>query len=268
VHPRISVSAISTSSWDLDEDLAFYAQAGIDQVGVSLPKLERHGLEAGARKVAATGLRVTNLLARGPFTLAEADGWEAQQRRALAALDAAAVIGADCMVLTTGPAGQLSWEDAADALAAVLGPVVAGASRHTLPLALEHTNSLRPDVGFLHTLRDTIDVARQLGIGVCMEVNACWGERGLAQTIANGVDVLRLVQVSDYVIGTLRTPDRAVPGDGDIPLPRIVGQLLEAGYDGVFDIELIGPRIEAESYKRAVPRAVERVEALLAAAGI
>jgi hypothetical protein len=36
----------------------------------------------------------------------------------------------------------------------------------------------------------------------------------------------------------------------------------------VFDIELIGPRITAEGYKRAVPRAVERVEALLASAGI
>ena len=111
-------------------------------------------------------------------------------------------------------------------------------------------------------------MARRLSVGVCMEVNACWGERGLAQTVADAVDVLRLVQVSDYVIGTLRTPDRAVPGDGDIPLPRIIGQLLEAGYDGVFDVELIGPRIEAEGYQRAVPRAVERVESLLASAGI
>jgi sugar phosphate isomerase/epimerase len=172
------------------------------------------------------------------------------------------------MVLTTGPAGRLSWEDAADALADVLSPVVAEAGRRGLPVALEHTNSLRPDVGFLHTLRDTVELARRLGVGVCMEVNACWGERGLAQTVAQGVDVLRLVQVSDYVIGTLRTPDRAVPGDGDIPLDRIIGQLLDAGYEGVFDIELIGPRIEAEGYPRAVPRAVERIEALLTAAGI
>ena len=267
MHPRISVSAISTSSWDLEEDLAFYAQAGIDHIGVSLLKLERHGLQDGARKVAATGLRVSNLLARGPFTLAQRDGWEPQRRRALAGLDAAVTIGADCMVLTTGPAGPLSWEDAADALAAVLSPVVAEASRRGLPLALEHTNSLRPDVGFLHTLRDTIDVARRLEVGVCMEINACWGERGLAQTVAHGADVLRLVQVSDYVIGTLRTPDRAVPGDGDIPLARIIGLLLDAGYEGVFDIELIGPRIEVESYQRAVPRAVEAVEALLVAAG-
>jgi sugar phosphate isomerase/epimerase len=268
VHPRISVSGISTTSWDLDEDLAFYARSGIDQVGVSLLKLERHGLQDGAAKVASSRLRVTNLLARGPFTLADPGGWEAQRRLALTAVGTAAAIDAECLVLTSGPAGQLSWEDAADALAEVLSPVTEEADRRRLALALEHTNSLRPDVGFLHTLRDTIDVARRMGVGVCMEVNACWGERALAKTITEGVDLLRLVQVSDYVIGTLRTPDRAVPGDGDIPLVRIIGQLLEAGYEGVFDIELIGPRIEEEGYQQAVPRAVERVEALLASAGI
>jgi sugar phosphate isomerase/epimerase len=210
---------------------------------------------------------VTNLLARGPFTLAEPGGWEAQRQRALAGLDAAVVMGAECMVLTTGPAGPLSWEEASDALATVLSPVVAESERRGLPLALEHTNSLRPDVGFLHTLRDTMDVARQLGVGVCMEVNACWGERGLVQTVARGTDLLRLVQVSDYVIGTLRTPDRAVPGDGDIPLARIIALLVDAGYGGVFDIELVGPRIEEEGYEAAVPRAIQQVEALLATAG-
>ena len=66
------------------------------------------------------------------------------------------------------------------------------------------------------------------------------------------------MQLSDYVVGTLATPDRAVPGDGDIPFDRIVGQLLAAGYEGVFDLELIGPRIEAEGYERAVPRAHRR----------
>ena len=36
VHPRVSVSAISTRSWTLDEDLAFYATAGIANVYVKL----------------------------------------------------------------------------------------------------------------------------------------------------------------------------------------------------------------------------------------
>ncbi len=98
---------------------------------------------------------------------------------------------------------------------------------------------------------------------MCLEVNACWAERGLAATIANATDVIRLVQVSDFAVGTLATPDRLVPGDGDIPLERILGQVLESGYTGVFDLELIGPKIDAEGYASAVPRAVDALGAML-----
>ena len=89
------------------------------------------------------------------------------------------------------------------------------------------------------------------------------GERGLGATIANGVDTIRIVQLSDFAIGTRNTPNRLVPGDGDIPMHRIVSQLLDAGYPGVFDLEMIGPRIDEEGYASASPRAVEYVGALL-----
>ena len=98
-----------------------------------------------------------------------------------------------------------------------------------------------------------------------MEVNACWAERGLAETVTAGVDRLRLVQVSDFAVGTLSTPNRLVPGDGDIPLERILGGALSAGYAGCFDLELIGPAIDEEGYESAVPRAVARLTELLGA---
>ena len=55
-------------------------------------------------------------------------------------------------------------------------------ARAGVPFAIEHTNSLRVDVGFVHTLRDAIDLARRLDTGVCMEINACWAERDLGAT--------------------------------------------------------------------------------------
>lgn len=259
----VSVSAICTFGWSLDEDLAFYAEHGITNVGVSLVKLERHGWVDGAARVRDAGLRVTNLIGLGPFHLAQPEQWEQQQARLLHALEAGATVGAECLVVTTGPAGRLTWEQAADALEAALAPVLGEARDRGIPFALEHTNSLRVDVGFVHTLRDVVDLAERLDIGVCMEINACWAERGLGTTIAAAVDRLRLVQVSDFAVGTLSTPNRLVPGDGDIPLHRIIGQVLDAGYAGCFDLELIGPAIEAEGYASAVPRAVARLEELL-----
>lgn len=266
MHPRVSLSAISTYQWSLDQDLAFYEEAGVTAIGASLAKLEAAGLEEGVARLTSTGLRVTNLIGIGPFALDDPSRWERQRDRVRAALDAADTLGAECLILTTGPAGALTWEDAADALAEVLDPVLVEAAAREVPFGLEHTNSLRVDVGFVHSLRDVIDLARRLGIGVCMEINACWAERGLGVTIATDVDALRIVQVSDYAVGTLSTPSRLVPGDGDIPIDRILGQLLAAGYGGVFDLELIGPKIDEEGYAAACRRAVavlgERLEAL------
>lgn len=259
MHPRVSLSAISTASWGLDEDLAFYADAAITNVGISVAKLERFGWDEGTRRIVDAGLRVTNLIGVGPFHLAEPGRWAAQRDRLARALDTATAVGAECAAFTTGPAGPLPWEDAADAFEAALAPALADARGRGVPFAIEHTNSLRVDVSFVHTLRDVLDLARRLDTGVCMEVNACWAERGLAETISRGVDRLRLVQVSDFAVGTLSTPNRLVPGDGDIPLDRILGQVLAAGYQGCFDLELIGPRIEEEGYRSACRRSIDRL---------
>ena len=263
VHRRVSLSAISTASWALDEDLGFYGDAGITNVGISVAKLERFGWDEGTRRICDAGLRVTNLIGLGPFHLAEPDRWDRQRDRLARAVDTAVAVGAECVVFTTGPAGALTWEDAADALETAMRPALAEAHARGVAFAIEHTNPLRVDVGFVHSLRDVLDIARRLDTGVCMEVNACWAERGLAATIAGGIDRIRLVQVSDFAVGTLSTPNRLVPGDGDIPLERIIGQVLTAGYQGCFDLELIGPRIEEEGYRSACGRSIDRLGGML-----
>ena len=74
--------------------------------------------------------------------------------------------------------------------------------------------------------------------------------------------------MSDYAVGTLSTPNRLVPGDGDIPIERIVRDVLEAGYTGGFDIELIGPRIEEEGYESAIRRSVDWLSDTLLRLGV
>jgi sugar phosphate isomerase/epimerase len=267
VHPRICVSAISSFRLDLAADIELWAANGIDCVGVSVAKLDAFGWEEGVARIVDSGVRVGNLIGVGAFLLTDPSQWEPQRERLLRALHAGHTMGAECVVFTTGPARELPWDEAADALETALAPVLVEANALGIPFAVEHTNSLRVDVGFVHSLRDVVDLARRLGTGVCMEINACWAERGLAGTIASSMDAIRLVQVSDFSIGTLATPDRLVPGDGDIPLARILGQVLAAGYDGVFDLELIGPKIDAEGYASAVPRAVDALGSLLTGLG-
>ncbi len=248
VHPRIAVSQVSSWSWWVDEDLSFYREAGITAIGVALRKLRDPD---GVAALAAAGLDVVDVIGVGTGRVGEG-------------IALATRLDAPMVVLTTGPAGSATWEEAADAFAATMAPLVEEGRAAGVALVLEHTNSLRADVGFVHTLRDAIDLARRVGLGVCVEVTACWAERGLEATLRDGIDVIRLVQVSDYAIGTTSTPDRLVPGDGDIPLRRILGDLLAAGYSGAFELELVGPRIDAEGYASAITRSITALNDLLA----
>ena len=243
VHPRVCVSAISSWNQSVAEDLALYEELGVHTIGVATRKIES---EDDVWRIRKSGLAVANVIGVGQAGLPRA-------------MSIAAQVRSPVIIFTAGPAGPTEWDVAANQLVASLSEILPIPAK----LCLEHTNSLRVDVSFVHTLRDAIDLARRLDIYVCMEVNACWAERDLARTIADGIDRIGIVQVSDFAIGTLSTPNRLVPGDGDIPLPRIIGQLLDAGYEGVFDLELVGPKIEEEGYRSAIDRACAYVSELL-----
>lgn len=249
VHPRVSVNGLCSMGQSLRDDVDLWSRNGYGLVGVPMQKVDATTIDL----VRSAGVRVSNVIGPGRDRLAES-------------IDLAAALDAGCVVFTTGrpPAGAV-WEDAREVFVREVGPVVDAA---TVPLALEHTNSLRPDVGFVHTLRDAVDVARAIGAGVCVELNACWLERGLAATLRDAMPLVRLVQVSDFVIGTTSTPARAVPGDGDIPLERLIGLVLECGYEGAFDLELLGPRIEDEGYEPAIARSVEWLSGTLDRFGV
>jgi sugar phosphate isomerase/epimerase len=271
MHPRACVSAISTFQLSLPDDLAFWRRHGITNAGVSVAKLEAFGWEHGTDLVRAAvdnGLRVVDLIGLGPFHLADESRWDKQRDRLVRSLETAATVGAPQIIFTTGPFAPLTWEEAADALEAALAPVLTEARARNIDFAIEHTNSLRVDVGFVHTLRDAVALARRLDTGVCMELNACWAERALATTIRDGIDRIRLVQVSDFEVGTVASSQRLVPGDGDIPIARILGELVAAGYPGFFELELIGDAIAAEGYDAAIPRAVDALDALLRGLGV
>ena len=253
--PQVVVSAVSSWRQSFDDDLAMWARLGVDHVGLSLRKCEEVGLAVAARRVADAGLRVGNVVECGWCALDDPATWDEQRSR----LGAAAGVF-DCpIVVTTGPAGRLSWDAAAGAFAGFVAPLRdAGAS-----LAVENTSPLRLDLSFVTTLRDTVDLAASARVGVCVEVNSCWMERDLAGTLRHAGSRLAHVQLSDWKIGSLTTPDRCVPGDGDIPLARMLRALLDAGYTGAFELELVGPRIEAEGYEHAIGRALARTDALL-----
>ena len=130
-------------------------------------------------------------------------------------------------------------------------------------LLTEGSSALNAHMHLAHSLRDTIALAELAGIGVNIDIYNIWTEAELRATIERAMPRCGLIQVSDYIYGDQSPRARAVPGDGAIPLERILGWALDAGYRGAFDLELLGPRIDDEGRLDATRRAAEYVGALL-----
>jgi sugar phosphate isomerase/epimerase len=178
-------------------------------------------------------------------------------------LDAAAGVGARTVYLLTGGRGALTWTQAAERFCAMIAPCVEHARQAGVTLAIEPASSLYADIHLAHTLRDTITLAEMAGIGICIDLFHCWAEADFEGLVRRALPRTELIQLSDYVLGDRAMPGRAVPGDGTIPIERFVAQALAAGYSYGFDLELIGPRIEAEGRLESARRACDVVGAML-----
>jgi sugar phosphate isomerase/epimerase len=182
-------------------------------------------------------------------------------------IEVAASLGARSIYGLTGDRGELTWEEAVEAFGRALAPYVELAKAAGVALATENASPLYADGHLGTSLRDTVALAEAAGIGVVIDIFGCWAEGGLRESIARAAPRCVLVQVSDWVPGDRSLPARAVPGDGGIPLKRTIDWILDAGYEGAFDLELIGPRIEQEGRLEAARRAADNVSEILTSLG-
>jgi sugar phosphate isomerase/epimerase len=268
VHPRISINQICFSGGSLVEFLGRARALGAQRIAFNSPSLlAPRGVAQAQTTLADSGLRVETIC--HPFAAYPSlDGDCAQARDTLLNLIEIGVqLKARSIYLLTGGRGSLDWDQAAERFVKAVAPCRASAKAAGIALMIENASALYADLHIAHSLADTIRLAEMAEMGVCIELFHCWAEAGLKDLCTRALPRCGLVQVSDYVLGDRSLPNRAVPGDGTIPLERIIGMLLQGGYDGAFDIELLGPRIDAEGHVAATHRAAERLSQMLVKLG-
>jgi len=258
MHPRVSVNSICFLDHDLQQQAGFWRCLDAHRVSLVGPHLDSEGIDA-AKQALATGHyaveTIVHPFAPGAPLNPDKSTWELPRARLSAQIAVARELGARSIYMTTGGHGGLTWEQAAEVFAKAVAPCTEQARSEGIALMIENAPPQYADLHIAHTLRDTLALAELAAIGVCIDLFSCWTEAGLQGTINRAVQRCHLVQVSDYVCGDRALPARAVPGDGDMPLQRLLKWILGAGYQGVFDLELIGPRIDGEGRLAATQRA-------------
>lgn len=258
-HKRLSVHDVTFSGEPLADVEQRWAALGVSRLSVLDTELLDPQFPRLLQRNTYTVEAVCHIFGGGrldtPATAA-ADGL-------LAVIDAAAMVGARVIYMLTGGRGTLTWPQAADRFSNMIAPCVEHAKQAGVALAIENASSLYADIHLAHTLRDTITLAEMNGLGICIELFHCWAEGDFEAMVRRALPRTELIQLSDYVLGDRALPGRAVPGDGAIPIEAFVAQALAGGYPYGFDLELIGPRIDAEGRLPAARRACDVIGAML-----
>ena len=236
--------------------------------GAPLTDLQTYWTELGVSRLSILDSQLLdpqfpNILQRNDYTVEAVYHLFAAGSPLLRVIDAAADLNARTVYMLTGGRGDLTWPQAAERFSDMVAPCLKHAKDAGVALAIENASSLYADIHFAHTLRDTITLAEMSGLDICIDVFHCWAEGDIEDLVQRALPRTRLIQLSDYVLGDRALPGRAVPGDGAIPIEAFIAQTLAGGYAHGFDLELIGPRIDAEGRFESARRACDVVGAML-----
>ena len=261
MHDRLSIHAVCFPGAGFRELAGYWRELGAHRVSLVSNLLLAEGLPAAQEALRASRCTVESIthpfLLPGRHLEQREESWRDARDTLTRLIQTAKSLGARSIYMLTGGHGSLTWEEAAEVFRAAIAPCVIQAKEAGIALMVENSSELYADVHIAHTLRDAVTLAELAGVGVCIDLFACWAEAGLRESIGRAMPGCQLVQVCDYVYGDRSLPSRAVPGDGAIPVRRILEWTLQAGYTGTFDLELIGPRIDAEGRLAAVRRSAD-----------
>ncbi|MDF0603230.1 sugar phosphate isomerase/epimerase [Psychromarinibacter sp. C21-152] len=242
---RLSLNTATVrEQWNLAEAIEGCARHGIGGICPWRDKLHEMGVEAAARAIRDAGLGVSGLCRGGWFTQTGAvdDAVIDDNRRAV---DEAATLGADCLVMVVGglPEGSrdlpTAWALVEDGLAATLEY----ARKVGVKIAIEPLHPMyAADRACVNTMRQALDICDRLGpgIGCAVDVYHVWWDPELEEQLARaGKERILAFHLCDWLVPTRdQLTDRGMMGDGVIDIPRIRGLVEANGFEGLNEVEI------------------------------
>ncbi|MET8162960.1 sugar phosphate isomerase/epimerase family protein [Streptomyces sp. NPDC005329] len=265
---RFSINQMTVKQLSLPELVAACGDLGVTNVGLWREPVRSHGVERTAKLVRDAGLMVTTLCRGGFLTALDPDERAAALADNRRAIDEAATLGTDTLVLVSGglPAGSKDLHGAreriADALS-VLGPY---AEEHGVKLAIEPLHPMfASDRCVVSTLAQALDLAERFPahqVGVTVDTyHIWWDDQAPAQIARAGAGGrIHTFQLADWTTplpaGVLN--GRGQIGDGAIDMREWLGYVTAGGYTGAIEVELFNDALWARDGREVLAETAER----------
>lgn len=233
--------------WDMRQATEACLRHGITAIAPWRDQVAKIGLDEARRIVEANDIRVTGLCRGGMFPAADPERRAAAIDDNLRAIDEAAALRADCLVLVVGglPEGSKDLAAARDMVAEGIAAILPHARACRMPLAIEPLHPMyAADRACVNTLKQALDICDTLGeegVGVAIDVYHVWWDPELLPQIARAGAGKRILahHICDWLVPTRDLLlDRGMMGDGVIDLKGIRRAIEAAGYRGPQEVEI------------------------------
>ncbi len=241
----LSINSMTVKPWSLAELVDGCARAGISAISPWRDILQACGAQRAAKLLRAHGMTVTGLCRGGMFPAADAAGRQAALDDNRRAVDEAAAIGAQCLILVVGalPQGSRDLAGARRQVRDGLAALLPYARQAGVPLAIEPLHPMyAADRACVNTLAQANDLCDELGdgAGVAVDTYHVWWDPDLARQIARAGRNILAYHVNDWLLPTTDLLlDRGMMGDGVIDLRAIRAMVEAAGYRGHCEVEIL-----------------------------
>lgn len=266
--PTLSMNELTTFRWPLEEDVRRYAAAGYEGIGVWRQKLSDYGEEAAVDLIAESGLRVTNLLWAGGFTGSCGRTPEESVQDAVQAIRLAGALGAGCLVIYPGGRNFHIYRQAERLLRGALDQLLDYAADAEVALAIEPMHAAcAADWTFLTDVESTVALVesyRTPFLKLVFDTYHFGHDQAVLANLPEFVPHIGVVHLADRAEAHTLEVDRRRLGEGRLHLAEIVRGLVDAGYTGDFDVELMGREIDESQYEEVLAASLDFFERVLA----
>lgn len=245
---RLSLNQMTTRSWGVREATDGCVRAEIPWIGLWRHKVTETGLKASARIVRDAGLKVSSLCRGGMFPAATKVERAARVDDNRRAVEEAATLGTDVLVLVCGAAPDRDIDAARGMVEEGIERVLPYAEQAGVRLGIEPLHpSFAADRSVISTLGEANGIVERLGspvVGVVVDVYHVWWDPALYAEIRRARERILGFHVSDWLRGG-GDPlvSRGMMGDGVIELRRMRESVETAGYEGPIEVEIFNEQV-------------------------
>ncbi len=258
---RLSYNQLTSGHATLGEAVEACAANGIGWIAPWRHKLSGNVAD-DARAIRDAGLRVSSLCRGGMFPAAT----EAERRERIEdnrrAIEQAAAVGTDVLVLVCGAAPERDLDGARRMVEDAIGTLEPEARAAGVRLGIEPLHPMfAASRSVVVTLEQAVGMAERIGgaVGVVIDAYHVWWDPKLYEWIERARGNILGFHVSDW-IPLLADPlmSRGMLGDGAIELRRIREAVDAAGYSGPVEVEIFNEALWAKRVEATVREVRER----------